>query len=335
MGQHDVSRHSSSDGRTIYRLPLEVFPKFWGNAYLVVGGRRPILVDTGSGQASSNRCLSEAFEQVRARFGESIGFRDLGAIVLTHGHIDHFGGLGYLAERTSAPVHIHVLDRRVVAGYRERVAMASRHVDNFFAAAGVDDAKRPRYMATYQRTKALFSSGRIDETFEEGAIVGGELEALHVPGHCPGQVCLRLGDVLLTADHVLADITPHLSPEVITRHTGMAHYFDSLARVAELEGVALALGGHHGPIEDLSARLEVIRQHHRERLTRVLELSSEPASIVELSRHLFGRVESYHVLLAVLETGAHVEYLYDRGELHAVNAESLSPDEPTILYRRS
>ncbi|NJL29370.1 MAG: MBL fold metallo-hydrolase [Thermoanaerobaculia bacterium] len=129
----DVTRHSTSDGRTIYRLPLEVFPAFEGNAYLVTGGERPILVDCGSGQSVSNRDLERGFEQVRERFGERVGFQDLGAIVITHGHIDHFGGLPFVRARSTAPVGIHLLDRRVLTHWDRRLSVASEQIAAFCA----------------------------------------------------------------------------------------------------------------------------------------------------------------------------------------------------------
>ena len=98
-----------------------------------------------------------------------------------------------------------------------------------------------------------------------------------MPGHCPGQVCLRLGDVLLAADHVLSRITPHQAPESITLNMGLGHYFTSLDKVAKLDGMRLALGGHENPIEDLPKRVGQIRAAHERRLERVLELCAEPA----------------------------------------------------------
>jgi hypothetical protein len=50
---------------------------------------------------------------------------------------------------------------------------------------------------------------------------------------------------------------------------------------------------------------------------------------------LFGKVGSYHVLLALEEAGAHVEYLYQRGELAAANLDEIQRDErPIIAYER-
>ena len=63
---------------------------------------------------------------------------------------------------------------------------------------------------------------------------------------------------------------------------------------------------------------------------------AEPRPIVEVSREIFGRVRSYHVLLAILEAGAMVEHLYQRGELVAANVEEIeSSGEPVIRYRRA
>ncbi|MEL7061209.1 MAG: MBL fold metallo-hydrolase [Acidobacteriota bacterium] len=333
----EVERFDSGDGRKVYRLPMEVFSGFWGNAYLVTGGARPILVDCGSGQPASNRNLSEAFEVIGQRYGETVRLADVGEVVLTHGHIDHFGGLGYVREQSNARVSIHVLDRGVVGSYRERVAMAVRHLELFFRSAGVSEDKLGGFMASYGKTKALFSQGDIDEAFEEGPILDGQLEAIHVPGHCPGQVCLRAGVLLMTADHLLERISPHLSPESITLSTGLWHYMRSLERVEQLDGVRLGLGGHGNAIDDLKRRVAETRASHAERLSRVLDLCREPKPIVELSRSLFGHQASYHVLLALLETGALVEYLYQRGELTVANAADVERGggPAVILYRRA
>ena len=47
-------------------------------------------------------------------------------IWLTHGHIDHLGGLRFVRRRTEAPVAVHVLDRRVLSRWEERVIVASK-----------------------------------------------------------------------------------------------------------------------------------------------------------------------------------------------------------------
>ena len=68
----------------------------------------------------------------------------------------------------------------------------------------------------------------------------------------------------------------------------------------------------------------------------VLAICTEPLSTAAISQALFGQVGSYHVLLALEEAGAHVEYLYQRGELLAVNLDEIeNSPEPVFLYQRA
>jgi hypothetical protein len=86
---------------------------------------------------------------------------------------------------------------------------------------------------------------------------------------------------------------------------------------------------------DLKGRVKEIQEVHEVRLEQILDICVEPRSTAEISQALFGRVSSYHVLLALEEAGAHVEYLYQRGELAAANVEEIEKQgQPVITYRR-
>jgi glyoxylase-like metal-dependent hydrolase (beta-lactamase superfamily II) len=188
-------------------------------------------------------------------------------------------------------------------------------------------------MSVYLFSKTYYRSTPVQFLLEEGRPAVGGLGVFHVPGHCPGQVCLQVDDILLTADHVLSRITPHQAPESITLNMGLGHYLDALGKVAALPGVRLGLGGHEDPIDDIPGRVAAIRAAHAERLGKIIDICRTPKSIAEISRELFGRVDSYHVLLALEETGAHVEYLHQRGELMAANLEEIEAmSHPVVRY---
>jgi hypothetical protein len=88
---------------------------------------------------------------------------------------------------------------------------------------------------------------------------------------------------------------------------------------------------------DVYGRIVEIKAAHDRRLERVLEICSaaEPQSIADISRSLFGPAKDYHILLALEEAGAHVEYLYQRGELVAANVDEIErSDRPVIRYER-
>lgn len=336
------NRFVTSGGRSIYALSIEVFPNFFGNIYILSDGERRLLFDCGSGTESSNNNLIAAMASIGECFDESIELSDIDTVLITHAHVDHFGGLGFVREHTPAPIGVHILDRRVLSHYEERVLVASRQLQVYLQRAGVSAERLERLMRMYTVAKGHYRSQPVELTLEEGQTVfdtqGNDwgLDLFHAPGHCPGQVCIRIDDILLSADHVLARITPHQSPESITLNMGLGHYLDSLTKIDAVEGVRIALGGHEAPIEHLGGRIEEIRRFHDSRLDEALALCGEPKTISDISRELFGRVMGYNVLLAVEETGAHIEYLYQRGELVAANLEEIEDhDVPVICYVRA
>jgi hypothetical protein len=113
----------------------------------------------------------------------------------------------------------------------------------------------------------------------------------------------------------------------------LEHYLRSLDLVeAWAQGIRLTFGGHKPPIDDLPARISEIRQLHRERLETIRHILREPHTVVEVSQALFGEPAGYTALLAIEETGAHVEYLYQHGQLGIHNLSEIEPSEhPTAI----
>lgn len=333
---HTYSTFTTNRGARIFRLPLEAFPGFWAYAYLVIASNHRVLIDTGSGFGKSNAMLEAGFERASRDLAQPIGFEDLTHILISHGHIDHFGGLAILRERTNAKVGVHELDLRNLTNYEERIAVIARRLESYLVEAGVSGDRRSELLNMYRINKALFHSVPVDFTFQACGMEVGPFQMLHVPGHCAGHVVIRLDDVLFTGDHILDVISPHQSPERLTLYTGLGHYLDSLTGLMGwANGVSLTLGGHNDPIISLSGRIEEIRAVHNNRLEQVLEILEQPHTIVEVSDLLFGTLSGYDSLLAVEETGAHVEYLYQRGLLSIVNTEELDDTlHPISLYYR-
>lgn len=331
----ELIREKTAGGRCIYGFQVEAFPTLVANIYVIDDGSELTLIDCGSGLEASNQGILAGFEALCEQYDVSFNLSDIKRIIVTHAHIDHFGGLPFVRQHTAAPLGVHILDRRVLSNYEERVIVASQRLDTFLERAGVDQMHRQQLMGMYLFAKDVYHSTPVQFLLDEAEPVA-EMAVYHVPGHCPGQICLGVDDVLLTADHILARTTPHQAPESITLNMGLGHYLHSLDKISALDDVRLALGGHEEPITNLRQRICEIRQFHEQRLQRILEICSQPASIVDISRTLFGKVHSYHVLLALEETGAHVEYLYQRGELLVANLQEIEQERnPVLKYVRS
>lgn len=332
----NVDQYGTEAGGRIFRIPLNVFPGLWGYAYVVLVEDYRVLIDTGSGFYDSNQHLEEGLKTASSLAGMDVSLPNLTHILITHGHIDHFGGLSHVRPHTSALLGIHELDRGIVTNHAERLAIVSHRLEEFLAEAGVPPGEHNPILKLYRMTKELYQSVPVDFTYEAQGMHLGPFEILHVPGHCPGHVVIRLHDVLFCGDHVLSEITPHQAPERLTPSTGLEHYLESLEALRRWgQGVNLTLGGHENPMTDLGGRLDAIRALHMQRLQKVLDFLADPLTVAEISQRLFGEVKGYNTLLALEESGAHVEYLYQRGMLRLDNLADLEQgvDLMPVRYR--
>jgi glyoxylase-like metal-dependent hydrolase (beta-lactamase superfamily II) len=327
--------NASGDG-VIYQIPLHEFPGLIGNVYLVVQGKYKVLIDTGSGLGDSNQELEKGLEEVSDLREADCSLSKLSHIFITHGHIDHFGGLPYIRERTAAKICIHELDRRIVSNHQERLSLAAHRLEEFLTEAGVNPEESAKHLEMYKITKSFYRSVNVDATYEAMGMKLGPFKFVHVPGHSAGHVVIRLDDILFSGDHILEKTSPHQAPEQITLSTGLDTYLSSLELIRPLSNkVKIILGGHENPVHELGKRIDEIRSIHHERLQLLLKILNEPHTIAEVSRYLFGKVEGYTILLALEEAGAHVEYLYQRGFLQITNLRDIEENSSLvpILYQ--
>ena len=334
INDKSIQKHVSSGGVTVYKLPVEAFPNHVTNCYLVMDD--PVtLLDTGSGWEQSNADLQGDFDRLAEEFDESVTLKDVGRVIITHGHIDHFGGLNFVAEHSGAEVGIHALDSNVIQNFRERLLVSSTNLHIYLNRSGLSEKKVNDLLEMNKWSKGTFHTREIDFMIGEGQILDSPMYAYHAPGHCPGQVCIQLHDILFTADHVLSRITPNQSPESITRYNGVGHYIEALKKIRQLEGVRIGLGGHELEMEDLGGRIDDTLTFHDSRLNKTLEILAEPCTVADVSKGLFGKQVNYHVMLALMESGAHLEYLYERGQVVVTNVDEVEKEfNPVLIYQR-
>ncbi|HET9909954.1 MAG TPA: MBL fold metallo-hydrolase [Anaerolineales bacterium] len=326
----------TAGGAKIHRISLEVFPDFWAYVYLVLKDELSVLIDCGSGTDSSHAGLLSGLEQA------GLTPSDLSHILLTHAHIDHYGGLSKLKPLTDAKVGVHELDLQTVAHHEAKVALVSRRLGSFLTEAGLSEETCDQLLSIYRFTKALYQSVPVDFTFgqaqggadEETDVLLNSFEMIHLPGHCPGHVAIRLDDFIFCGDMVVEGVTPHLIPESIEPNNGLDHYLESLNRFQIwANGTRLIFNGHDEVISDLPVRIDSTYQNLIRRMSKALDALSEPLTTAEVCTAVYGETGGYNQLLVIEKTGAYIEYFYQHGMIGITNTDEVEQGLPP-RYRR-
>ncbi len=331
-----VRRFTSNTGVRIYRIAFEFIPNLSGRVYLLLGAGPPTLVDTGSGGPAAVAALWGGLETVRLEFGEAFEPAGIGRILITHAHVDHYGGLAEFVRRTGAEVGVHPLDSRAVSACEERAVLGEQAFESFMRRAGISAAGRSALLEGYERTKTHLQSCPVDLLLDDGRELDG-LRIIHIPGHSPGHVAILAGDVLLAGDHILSRTMTQQWPESVAAYTGLGHYLESIDKVSRIGGIELVLGGHEPPVREVYKRIETIRESHLRRVERVFDVlrsSSQPLTVEEITRRIYTRQSDLYAFLALSDVGARVEYLDQRGRLAVANLDEIRNEEnPGLRYR--
>ena len=318
----------TASGAKIHRIPLEVFPNFWAYVYLLQKDVDCVLIDTGSGTDTSHENLQSGLQKA------GIEPADLTHILLTHAHIDHFGGLTKLRPLTGARIGCHELDLQTVAYHEARLALIAKRLDYFLAETGLSQETREQILSIYRFSNSIYQSIPVDFTYETLEMRLGPFEFIHLPGHCPGHIAIRVDDVIFCGDMVVEGVTPHLAPESIQPYSGLGHYLESLARFQQwAKETPTILNGHDDVISDLPAQIESTTRNILRRMGKAIEALREPLTIEEICRAVYGETGGYNQLLVIEKSGAYVEYLYEHGMIVITNLSDLERGEPPRYQR--
>jgi len=179
-------------------------------------------------------------------------------------------------------------------------------------------SRRIRYRAMRMAAGRFMTTPRPTQRVTDADVLelgGREWVSVHTPGHTEDHLCLWDADsgVMITGDHVLPTITPHISG-LSDSPDPLAQFFDSLVRMQDYSDATTVLPAHGLAFENLSERADAIVGHHRMRLDE-LKAAGETVgngTVEDYMKQLF-RPRSWGPM-AESETYAHLQHLLIRNQ---------------------
>lgn len=333
--QEDASTDITEVAPGILRSQLPISMPGLGhvNCYMMEDERGIAVVDPGLPGEDSWASLVDRLGRANYKVA------DVHTVVVTHSHPDHYGGAMRLRHETGADIVTHetfrtVWDRAEMNDDEDSSSLEVNSADDqaaalerYFARPSPWGGKRggpsPEFLERMRKageaTGGSFAIPGPTMPLADGQTVKlarREWVAMHTPGHTYDHLCLFDPEhgVVLTGDHVLPSITPHISG-LTPQSDPLAEFFASLVRMEDLGDVSIALPAHGHPFEDLGGRARSIIEHHEERLDTIRNATHDlpNGTVADFMRILF-RERSWGDM-AESETYAHLEHLRELGDL--------------------
>lgn len=210
-----------------------------------------VLIDAGMPKSAD-----EIISVVEERYGSKSRPK---AIILTHGHFDHVGGIIELIERWDVPVYAHTLEIPFLSG-KQNYPEPDPTVNNGLVAK----------MSPIFPNEAINLGGNLKVLPSDGSVpfMPG-FRWIHTPGHSPGHISLfREKDKVLIAGDAFVTVKQESLYKVITQTkeiSGPPQYFttdwsDARASIEKLAILkpSVAITGHGLPMkgEELTSNLK-------------------------------------------------------------------------------
>ena len=326
----------------LHRIEVPIPNSIMGptNVYLAQGTNGWLMVDTGWDHSVAREALEQQLHE------KGLDFGDIGQIVITHCHIDHYTLIGRVKELSGAKTAFHQKDYEILQAMSISKGDYAARLLRQFEVNGFPEEEVSQIEAIYSIGKRLvFPMDPPDIVLQDGDKISTGLfnfEVVWTPGHTPGNICLYEPDrkVLLTGDHILPITTPNINMQSPTDDNPLKSYLDSLKKVLALD-VELVLPGHEHIFAQFHERVFFLLAHHDQRLDHVFRASRgggktayqiahgvpwviEPEGFREVA---FEDLAIMDKSMAVGETLAHLEYLWLEGQVQKEEKERL------VLYK--
>jgi len=269
-----------------------------------------ILFDAGLNTQENFHLLSQALNSL----GKNI--KDIREIFITHFHADHCGMAGLIKEIGGAKIAMSAAAEGLLGRRKNEIFYAQFR--DFCYKCGLPQTTAESLLTMFVHFKEAPRPFEIDSYIEEKSYRRGNFlwEALFTPGHSPDHVSFYFPKEkhLIAGDHILPEITPNLSPDLLSpQYEPLKEFLTSLEKIQGYN-IKKVLPAHGTPFLDLNRRVEELKNHHRLRTELIHKSLSGEKNVFQIACEIFGEdLTDFDYFLAIGETFAHLQYLVATG----------------------
>jgi len=196
----------------------------------LIKGDKAVIVDTGY-PGNGERILDSLRENL-------INPSDISLIMITHGHIDHYGSADELRKLTGAPIAMHRADAEYLKKGINYIGVPLGLAGRLFKSLFI------------RKDEAVYKSLEVDVVFEDDIdlkIFGVNGKVIHTPGHTAGSVSVMLSDgTAIIGDLMMGGILRKRTPHFPLFANDLGQLRGSIEKIIQLS-LKVIHASHGGP----------------------------------------------------------------------------------------
>lgn len=303
-------------------IPFNEVPYLLTANIYALGKEEITLIDAGPDIPGVLQFIMESFKR------EGLKLNNINRIILTHGHMDHFGLASEIIKQLDHPVEIYIHPEGIwkISSEFLKNEIWADELDQLKEMAGIPDDVLGAMKRGIRKYYSIAKPIDVPIAMEDGHIFNGEgysLRTVFTPGHDPGLCCLYEPEqrILFSSDHIIKNLTP--KPILAMNrdrmrdknYKGLVAYLKSLDRVSEMD-IRYLFPGHGEYIDDMQPVIAMYRRLYTERMEQVFNaVRKNEVPVYNLVRDVFPGVEKADVFIALSEIFSHLEVLELEGKI--------------------
>lgn len=266
-----------------------------------------VLIDTGPPTPETQESLRREIDLSRLRH-----------VLITHGHIDHYGQTAWLEQKTNATIYVPYRDALKIRRHELRL----QGMYTVLRDLGFGEEYLERLNTTLRSGLLFPPLPKRFKTIEEDLPKHLGITALNCPGHSQSDLVFLKEDWAVTGDILLRGIfqSPLLDIDLETgeRFSNYTAYCESLLRLATIRNRRI-LPGHREDIDTVDATILFYIEKMLERVDQIRRYVDDH-SVARIIARIFGKdltEHPFHMYLKASEIVFMMDFLVDPGRLQS------------------